>query len=179
MSVAIHPSTTKSPQMVPPHHYIVSLKSWTETKNKTHKCYPQHHYIVSFRSWTNTKNIVGRCDYLHFTTSSCSKIPRAPTISQVFSFQNKPYSTFRLKPPKFDKNDDSHYNNSWNPRIFHCFLWSSLKIQTLDLLFPSWHSWHNERSNTEFKKRRSPKRLLSPTDHYQNPNKLHTSKLAK
>jgi len=48
------------------------------------------------------------------------------------------------------------------------------KMQTLDLLFPSWRSWHNEKSSSRFK-RRSLDGLPSPTDYYQNPNKIFTS----
>jgi hypothetical protein len=77
MNVATHPSTTKTPQML-----------------------PQHHYVVSFRSWTNTKNKVGTCDRIHLKVSSCSKIPGAPIISHVLSYQNKPHHTFTSKNPK-------------------------------------------------------------------------------
>jgi hypothetical protein len=77
MSVAIHPSTIKNSQMVPQHHYVVSLKSWIETKNRA--C---------------------SCDRLHLIVPSCSKIPEAPIISQVLSSQNKPHYTFTSKPPK-------------------------------------------------------------------------------
>ncbi len=42
---------------------------------------------------------IGSFDHLNLIVSSCSKIPRAPTISQVLSFQNKPYYTFTSKPP--------------------------------------------------------------------------------
>jgi hypothetical protein len=89
MSVAAHPSTTESPHMLPPHHYIVSLRSWTKIKNR-----------------------VGRCDHLHLIASSSSKIPGAPTISQVLSSQSKPHYMFSLKPPKIDKDNGSHYNHS-------------------------------------------------------------------
>jgi hypothetical protein len=41
------------------------------------------------------------------------------------------------------------------------------KMQTLDLLFPSWRSWHNERSSARFKRRKSLEGLLSLTDYYE------------
>ncbi len=77
MSVAIHCSTTKTSQML-----------------------PQHHYVVSFKCWIKTKNKACSCDHLHFIVSSCSKIPRAPIISQVFFSQNQSHFTFTLKTPK-------------------------------------------------------------------------------
>jgi hypothetical protein len=64
---------------------------------------PPHHYIVSLISWTKTKNRVGRCDHLHIIASSSSKIPGTPTISQVQSSHSKPHYRFTLKPPKTDK----------------------------------------------------------------------------
>jgi hypothetical protein len=68
MSVAIHHSITKTSQML-----------------------PQHHHVVPFRSWTKTKNRAVSCNNLNLTVSSCSKIPGAPTISQVLFSQNKPH----------------------------------------------------------------------------------------
>jgi hypothetical protein len=35
---ATHHSTTKTPQMLPQHYYVISLKSWTETKNIASSC---------------------------------------------------------------------------------------------------------------------------------------------
>jgi len=89
MSVGAHPSTTESPQMLPPHHYIISLSSWIETKNRA-----------------------GICDHLHLIASSSSKIPEAPTISQVLPSQSKPHYTFTLKTSKTGKDDGCQYNRS-------------------------------------------------------------------
>jgi hypothetical protein len=75
MSLAAHPSITEIPQVQ-----------------------PQHHYLVSRRSWKKIKNIACGCDFLHIIVSSCSKFPKAPTILQVFSSQNRPPYTFALKP---------------------------------------------------------------------------------
>jgi len=101
MSVAAHPSTTKSPR-----HYIVSLISWTKTKNR-----------------------VGRCDHLHLIASSSSKIPGTPTISQVQSSHSKPhYTTLHVyieTSKNWQRSVGCHYNCSWNPRLFHQFPWSS------------------------------------------------------
>jgi len=76
-SVAAHPSPTEISQVL-----------------------PQHHYVVALRSWTGIKNTSGRCDCLHLTLSFYSKIPEAPTISQVLSSHNRSHYTFTSKPSK-------------------------------------------------------------------------------
>ncbi len=81
-------------------------------KTKTSQMLSQHHHVVPFRSWTETKNIMGSCDNLNLIVSSCFKIPGAPTISQVLSFQNKPHYTFTLNSPKPNTNDGCHRNCS-------------------------------------------------------------------
>jgi hypothetical protein len=89
MNVVAHPSIIEIPQMQ-----------------------PQHHYVESFRSWTKIKNKASKKDRLHLIVSFYSKIPRAPTISQVLFFHNGPHYTFTLRPPKIVKDDDCHYNHS-------------------------------------------------------------------
>ncbi len=76
-SVAAHPSPTEISQVL-----------------------AQHHYVVALRSWTGIKNTSGRCDCLHLTLSFYSKIPEAPTISQVLSSHNRSHYTFISKPPQ-------------------------------------------------------------------------------
>jgi hypothetical protein len=152
MNVAAHPLTTKTPQML-----------------------PQHHYVVSFKSWTKTTNRASRCDRLHHTVSSCSKIPGAPTISQVISFHNKSHYTFSSKPTKnLTKMMIAITTVLEIARFLHISLDLVPKMQILDLLLPSWRSWCNGKSGVGFKRIRSPKRFPSPIDYYQNPNKLHT-----
>ncbi len=123
--------------------------------NKNPTSATQHHYVVSIRSWIKTKNKAGGCDCLHLTISSCSKIPRALTISHVLSSQKWPRYTFTSKPPKTIKNHGYHYNHYWNLRLIHHFPNLVPKMQTLNLLIPSWHSWQNKRWGTRFKKNKS------------------------
>jgi hypothetical protein len=102
MSVAAHPSTTKSPQMLPPHHYIVSLRSWIETQNRA--C---------------------RCDHLHLIVSSCPKSPKLPLYHKYSLLKVNHITRSHWKPPKTDKNDGCDYNRSLNPKLFHLFPWFS------------------------------------------------------
>jgi hypothetical protein len=91
---------------------IVNECGSSSFNNRSPQMLPSHHYIISLRSWIETKNRAGRCDHLHLIASSSSKNPEAPTISQVLPSQSKPHKTFSLKPPKTDKDDGCHYNRS-------------------------------------------------------------------
>jgi hypothetical protein len=119
-------------------------------QQKSHKC---NSNMVSLRNWIENKNKTCGCDLLATLHSILLfQNPRSSHYTASTLFSKWPHYTFTLKSPKLSK---MMVTTTIVPKILHLFIISLvlvLKMQTLDVLIPSWHFWHNGKLDTMFKK---------------------------
>jgi hypothetical protein len=115
MSVAAHTSTTEIPQLQPQHHYMVSFKNWTETKNKIVECERIFHSIPLFPKSRNlplsNKYSLFRMTtvHIHIKTPKLSKMMMAQQpFLKSWSHSSFPLFSLRCK----------HYTSYFHPDTF-------------------------------------------------------------